>query len=306
MIGPLKEIFTIDDWLRKLRPGTSDIVVFQNVYNDEVISMLDPSFLPVDGRRNARTDIREFGLFLRMFHSGLYQSARLTGILSPQFNDKAKITGQQFLDFIAHNPGYNVYFVNPFPQNAYYTYNVWYHGDLAHAHSFKDLAEVLFDAAGYDTRVMYEARDSNKTLLYSSYWVGDAHFWNGYIAFITRLIETLEIIPVKICNLLLSNAYYYHWRTGESQSVSYLPFILERSFSTYLHMNPGMRGLAYPFTRQEILDHCYGGNFEREIVITFGDVIDEIDRRGEYNGYDRQVIFSLQALRKAAVSYRWL
>ena len=47
------------------------------------------------GTRAPRT--REIGLFLRMFHSGLYRCAALTGILSPKFNEKAKISGRAFL-----------------------------------------------------------------------------------------------------------------------------------------------------------------------------------------------------------------
>src|SRR6266850_1163361 len=180
-------ILSIDDWISKIGPSASDVLVFQNVYDDSVIPLLDPRFLPLDGRRNARTETREVGLFLRMFHSGLYRCAPLTGILSPKFNEKTRISGNEFLAFIEKNPGYNVYFANPFPQNCYYTYNVWYHGELAHP-GFMALAEILFEGAGYDTKVMSEARDSPATLLYSSYWVGDQHFWNGYLVMITRLM----------------------------------------------------------------------------------------------------------------------
>jgi hypothetical protein len=295
----VSNIGSMDDWVNALASGSSDVLVFQNVYDDSVISQLDPSFLPVDGRRNARTDTREFGLFLRMFHSGLYRCAPLTGILSPKFNEKAKISGSEFLNFIRRNVGYDVYFVNPFPQNAYYTYNVWYHGELAHR-GLMALAGILFERAGYDTKVIYDDRDSHETLLYSSYWVGNQHFWNGYMAMITRLMETVEAMPSRLLDRYFSIANY------DFGTVSYLPFIFERTFSAYLHMNPKIGALSYPFLREEILNHCYGGEFEREIVRTFGDVVDEIDRRGQYTQADRQTIFSLHALRVAAASHRWL
>jgi hypothetical protein len=296
---------SLDDWLRDLQPRASEILVFQNVYNDNVIPRLDPSFLPIDGRRNARTATREVGLFLRMFHTGLYQYASLTGIVSPQFNEKTKITGPQFFEFVLRNPGYNVYFVNPFPQSAYYTYNVWYHGDLAHGDSFMALAQTFFEAAGFDTSVMFEARDSHATLAYSSYWVGDAYFWENYMSLIVRLMRTLRELHPRLLHRLVSDASYDDWQTSEVVKVSNLPFIFERSFSTYLHMNSQLKALAYPFTREEVMDHCYGGTVEREIVRTFGDVVDEIDRRGEYTAADRKLIFSLYALRGAASAHRW-
>jgi len=104
----------------------------------------------------------------------------------------------------------------------------------------------------------------------------------------------------------LSITDYRNWRSYDHvYSVSYLPFIFERTFSTYLHMNPGIRALAFPFLREEVLDRCYGGTVEREIVRAFGDVVDEIDRRREYTAKDRQIIFSISALRAAAARQRW-
>jgi hypothetical protein len=299
------DILSIDDWVSNIGSSATDVLVFQNVYDDSVIPSLDPSFLPVNGRHNARTETREVGLFLRMFHSGLYRCAPLTGILSPKFNEKTRISGSEFLAFIEKNLGYDVYFVNPFPQNAYYTYNVWYHGELAHP-GFMALAEILFERAGYDPKVMSEARDSRATLLYSSYWVGDQRFWNGYMTMITRLMETIQTMPKRLLGRYLSNADYRNWRSYDDiYSVSYLPFIFERTFSTYLHMNREIRALAFPFSREDVLDRCYGGTVEREIVRTFGDIVDEIDGRREYTPGDRQIIFSISALRAAAARHRW-
>jgi hypothetical protein len=304
VVARFQNILTIDDCVSAFASSSSDVLVLQNVYDDAVIPLLDPSFVPVDGRRNAGTETREIGLFLRMFHSGLYRCAPLTGILSPQFNDKAKISGRELLEFIRRNPGYNVYFVNPFPQNAYYTYNVWYHGELSHPGLFA-LAEILFERAGYDTNVMYHRRDSHSTLLYSSYWVGDEDFWNGYMTMITRLMETIDAMPRRLLERYYSMAEYRDWKTSEIVEISFLPFIFERTFSTFLHMNPGILAKPYPFTREDVLAHSYGGDFESEIVRTFGDVVDEIDRRGEYTKADRQVIFALHNLRTTAPKHGW-
>ena len=62
-------------------------------------------------------------------------------------SEKTGKTGREFIDFIQANPGYDVYFINPFPQNAYYTYNVWVHGDYCHP-GLMALAHRLFYLAG--------------------------------------------------------------------------------------------------------------------------------------------------------------
>ncbi len=282
------------DWSRRLSRCSSDIVIFQNVYSDTVVGWLDTSFLPVDGRRNSRTETREIGLFLRMFHEGLYRCAPLTGILSPKFTAKTRITGAAFLEFIRRNPGYNVYFINPFPQNVYYSFNVWHHGEVCHR-GLMALAEILFDRAGYGTGLILQPRDAHATALYSSYWVGDEEFWSGYVSMVIRLMEALQTLPESLSRrYLLFDPEY-------PDPVSMTPFIFERSFSSYLHWNPEIRALAYPFTRAEMLPYC--NNFEREIMIAFGELVDEIDRRRQYTAADRAVFDSLARFRIEAFRY---
>ena len=106
--------------------------IYQNYYADGQDATLDPDFVANDGRRNANTHYREVGLFVRMYHAGLHRSADYTGIVPPKFGEKTGKTGREFIDFIQSNPGYDAYFINPFPQNSYYTYNVWVHGDYCH------------------------------------------------------------------------------------------------------------------------------------------------------------------------------
>jgi hypothetical protein len=289
-------ISSMDEWLGVLSRRSPDVAIFQNVYSDAVVASLDPSFLPVEGRQNARTQTREIGLFLRMFHSGLYRCAPLTGILSPKFNAKARVSGATFLQFIRGNPGYNVYFINPMPQNIYYTFNVWHHGEVCHP-GLMALAEILFDRAGFDTGLILGPRDAHATALYCSYWVGDEQFWNGYLTFVIRLMEALQSLPERLLHR------YFALDPEYPDPVSVVPFIFERSFTAYLHHNPRARALAYPFTRRDMLPYC--NSFEREIVLAFGEVIDEIDRRKQYTAADREIFYGIARLRVTAARHDW-
>ncbi len=294
-------LLSIEEWAEQYsRSPSAEILVFQNVYGDGLIERLDPAFVPVEGRRNLRTEIREFNLFLQMFRSGLYRCAALTGIVSPKFTGKARVSGDEFLGFIRQNPGYDAYFVNPFPYNPYYTFNVWYHGELCHP-GLAALAETLFVRAGYDGHLIRDPRDSAKTALYSSYWVAGEAFWEGYVAMLVRLFEALLAMAPQEREPYLSPAPNY------PDAVPILTFILERSFSAYLHINPALSALAYPFSREAIVRHARlsGQHFEANLVSAFGGVIDEIDARREYTEADRELFHALTRLCAPGVEGRW-
>ncbi|MEN3793070.1 hypothetical protein [Fulvimarina sp. MAC3] len=290
----LEERLTIDDLARRMERASNRskplVTVYQNVYADSVIKALDPAFVPVDGRSNANTEFRENGLFIRMFISGLYQSAEYTGIVSPKFNEKAMISGEAFLEFVESNPGYDVYFVNPFPHNIYYTFNVWDHAEICHP-GITALADILFDEAGYDFRSVCDKRNDAKTALYSNFWVGNEPFWEGYMVFIMNIIDALERLPSGTRRLFFERDPDY------PDPVPILPFILERCPSTFFSMFPEVRTKAYNFTREEIFQHL-PRNEEALIVPAFADWVDNVDAVGLYEPNTREVFRAIAHLRK--------
>jgi hypothetical protein len=269
-----------------------DVMIFQNYYEDGQDRLLDPAFVPRDGRRNANTHYREVALFARMYHSGLYRSASYTGILSPKFLEKTYLPGRDFIAFIRANPGYDVYFVNPYPCNAYYSFNVWEHGELCHE-GIIFRASDLFDRAGIGFDPTSMGRNCHRTLLYSNYWVGNERFWHGFMDLNLRLLDIVERAPPRV------RQRYFMQDPKYPDPVPLLPFIFERLFSTYLLMDPTIRGLHYPHTRNEIVRSAQGRGLEPRIVDAFIDLIDGIDRRGHYSAQDRQLFDALYRLRGA-------
>ncbi len=273
---------------KKERPHA---IMFQNFYTEGQETKLDPAFVPHDGTRNARTDHREVALFLRLYHSGQYKAADYTGIVSPKFGERTRITGTAFLDFVARNPGYDVYFINSYPSNAYYSFNVWEHGEIHHP-GLMTLAQYLFDCAGLGWDVFHMGRNSRATLLYCNYWLGNERFWDRFIDLNLRLLRAAESLPPRARARLLALDPDY------PDPVPMLPFVLERLFSTLLLMEPAIRGCAFPHSRQYIMTSDINGPDEREIAASFLDVVDEIDRRGEYNERDRALFRAVQQLKR--------
>ena len=76
--------------------------------------------------------------------------------------------------------------------------------------------------------------------------------------------------------------------------VPILPFVFERLFSTFLLIDSSIKGCAYPHSRDYILN-CRQGTDEAIIAASFLDIVDEIDRRGEYNERDMSAFRALNA-----------
>jgi hypothetical protein len=270
----------------------ASVRIYQNFYADGQDAMLDPVFITLDGRRNANTHYREVGLFLRAYHAELHRSADYTGILSPKFGDKTGKSGQEFINFILAHPGYDVYFINPFPQNSYYTFNVWVHGDYCHP-GLMALAHRLFYLAGIKFNVTSMGRNHASTLLYSNYWAGNAKFWDAFMDLNVRLLTTLENLPPDL------HAAYFEIDPEYPDKVPALPFIFERVFSTLLLMDPSIKAMAYPYKRYELFEAAAKNREEFEIVTGFKDMIDEIDERGEYDARDMALFDAILRMRRA-------
>ncbi len=276
---------------RRITPARPRAIMFQNFYAPGQEKKLDPAFVPHDGTRNARTDYREVALFVRMYHAGQHKAADYTGIVSPKFGEKTRISGADFLRFVERNPGYDVYFINPYPINAYYSFNVWEHGEICHA-GLIAVAQDLFDRAGIQCDLATLGRNSHATLLYCNYWLGNERFWDRFIDLNLRLLRAVESLPPRARERLFALDPEY------PDQVPILPFVFERVFSTLLLLDSSLKGCAYPLSRDYILQSGAGAPDEPVIGASFMDIVDEIDRRGEYNERDMAIFRSLQQLKR--------
>ncbi|WP_447979731.1 hypothetical protein [Candidatus Nitrospira bockiana] len=264
------------------------ITVYQNYYKAEQREVLDPAFVPHDWRHNPFPEYREVAVFLKLYETGEYKESDYTGIVSAKFGAKTKIRGREFIEFIERNPGHDVYFINPFPQNAYHSFNVWEHGEAYHP-GITLLAQELLDQAGYRIRLAELGRNKHDTLLYCNYWVGNTKFWESYIPFILQLHRHVTE------EMAGNDKEKYFALTQHITQTPILPFIFERLFSTYLQLNRGISGKAYDHTDDEVRMACLHQN-EWDIVRYFKRVIDEWDAKGVYGPQERAVFAGLLKL----------
>ena len=150
----------------------TEITIYQNYITEEDRQMLDPSFVPFDWRHNPTPELYEIAIFFDFFKSGRYKETDYVGVVSKKFFDKTKISGAKFIEFIRNNPGKDVYFINPFPQHAYFSFNVWQIGEIYHK-GISSATQHLFNRANIPVKIDQLGRNNHNTLLYCNYWVGN-------------------------------------------------------------------------------------------------------------------------------------
>ncbi|MDF0604319.1 hypothetical protein HZU77_001475 [Neisseriaceae bacterium TC5R-5] len=272
------------------------VSIYQIQYANEIIGGFDPSFIKYDCRANSENEKREIAHMQKFFDEGMWKNnaSQYVGLVSPKFNDKSKLSGDEFIKWINKNPGYDVYFINPFPQLRYFHFNVWEQGEYWHP-GLLERADFLFKSAGLDIQTAKLPRNSSDTLLYSNYWVANEFFWEKFMRFVCTLTTAIDRLENKDQKEFFALAPHY-------AAATFYPFIFERMFSTFLSIDKSFRCLAYPYEKNILLSRCTN-DFERLIVNDWSELIDkwDADNRNDYeirkvftNLEDMQKLFSIR------------
>lgn len=262
-----------------------NVGVYQIQYGVDVVGEFDPVFLRYDCCDNPESEKREMAHMLRFYRDKPWSGMgfRYFGLVSPKFNSKTGFSGKEFIGWVEDNPGYDVYMINPFPQLSYFNFNVWEQGESWHP-GLCDLADSLFEAAGYDVRVSHLGRNSIATSLYSNYWVGSEVFWARFMSFVENLDSAVVNLPIDKLSKIFSSAPHY-------APALYYPFVFERLFSTFLLLCKDVSCCCFEYSNEQIANKCQN-EMERYIVREWGGVIDAWDKAG-WDDAEYRKIFKL-------------
>lgn len=250
------------------------VAIFEPIYAaDQTLTCAE--FLPLVRAGNSRPEWREFKILIDMYRNGDHLQHDYTGLFSPKFTLKSKISGAKFLEFVQSHADSDVCFINPFPQLAYWSYNVWMQGEQAHP-GLIAATQTLLDASGLDWAIADTPRHGPASLAYCNFWVGSRRFWDEYVG------GTL----LPIANFLEANPSHESARavmvdTKHTDPAPFLPFIVERLFSTYISLHPELSRSAYPFSTEEIRDYCIN-DFEKLLFDRMQEKIGEADASGVF------------------------
>ncbi|MDD2302874.1 MAG: hypothetical protein PHG30_09955 [Eubacteriales bacterium] len=271
------------------------VSVYQIQYSDEVVGMMEPSFIEYDCRHQPEYERREIAHMLSFYDEGAWRrrGSEYFGLVSPRFSGKTGISGKTLIDWVNANPGYDVYFVNPFPQLAYWHYNVWEQGEFWHP-GLVDLANVLFAAAGLSTQVENLPRNTASSLLYCNYWVGNEKFWSAYMTLVRKLVAAIDQLDADNRRKFFEQAPHY-------APATYFPFVFERLVSTFLVLNAEFTRLPYTFGPEEILNRC-DNEMERFVIREWAAMIDAWDAYGRNDAQYRKIFANLQGMLRVYLS----
>jgi hypothetical protein len=227
----------------------------------------------------------------RFFDEGTWQGAHSPyfGWVSPKFYDKCKLRGTEFIQWINDNPGYDAYFINPFPQLQYLHFNAWEQGEYWQS-GLMDRADFLFKAAGLDIKTGCLPRNTRDTLLYGNFWVANERFWRKFMAFVGALTTAIAGLPEDEQKLFFSHAPH-------CTVAPYYPFIFERMFSTFITIDKSFGCLPYPYRREALLSRC-ANDFERHVVNDWSELMDGWDAQDRNDHEIRKIFADLEGLQR--------
>ncbi|RLS29759.1 MAG: hypothetical protein DWH79_11650 [Planctomycetota bacterium] len=211
--------------------------IHQIFYDQAQLPRLDRAFVPYDNRANPAPEWREYHVFSRAYRGGLCPAGDVTGFVSWKFGIKTGVAGEEFLGFIADRPGCDVYFLNP-PRLERRRYrNIWYQGERHHP-GILGLTQRILAEVG--VKIDLEALcQPQSQILFCNYWAGTRSFWDTYMAFCEPIRECIEH------RLSAADQALIHSRADRVIDATYVPFIMERLFSTLLSLRSDLRVAAW-------------------------------------------------------------
>jgi hypothetical protein len=253
----------------------SEIKIYNLKYNSSIITK-DQELLEYDCSSNPYANEREVFHMRDFFATGQYMGAKYSGLFSPRFTEKTGLTGYSVKRFINANPGYDVYVFDRNVIQPYQFFNIWEHGEHCHP-GLKALSSDLFKESGLNFEINQFPRQTWKEIAFCNYWVGNAKFWSEFMLFLDPVLKTLDRDA--------SGGRKYYRPTEYSREGNYLfiPFILERMFSTFISMNTTIRMAKFPFK----LKARSGPNVAVSKAIQ---VIDKNDRIGNYDDFFHTIL----------------
>lgn len=203
--------------------------IFQIYFEPWQRELLDSSFIALDNSKST-SEFLEFDVFLRLAKSEYVKGADLWGGMSWRYTEKTGMTGQDLVKAIESNPGFDVYYCNPVPENEALYHNQWLHGETCHPQFFA-LCQAIFTVTGLplESLISIEPSASNST---ANYFVGSPKFWETYLPWVQSVINLAnKKLPPKVRDFMHSSLADDRNLHG---GASYVPFIVERLFPVFM------------------------------------------------------------------------
>jgi hypothetical protein len=254
------------------------IGIYQPFYKTALIERLDFGFIALDWLSNPTPALRELALHHHIAVQNIYSRHRLTGLLSPKFFAKTKLRSQQVYDWIADNPGHEIYLINGLPYIPYANYNDIERSKINNHPAFESWTRTLCREIGLELPEQFP-RQTHANLCACNYWIASPSFWEGWVKQVMAPI--FEMIAVH----KPTDEIFGYAKHRVRSPVYQLTFIYERLIDYYVAQNK-IDAIYYPWTTQRVLSLDYHPSiaaFLEEMI----PLVDRIDAAGQWSDRDK-------------------
>ncbi len=229
------------------------VPIHQIYFRDDQRQGLDADLVPYNNSGQAGA-LLEFEVFERLMGAGGMGSAPRWGAVSWKFFAKTGLRGADLATLIQADPGCDLYFCNPSPDNEAIYINLWQQGVVSHP-GFRELSQAVLEAAGLPSQQL-DAIMPSQAFSTCNYFVGSQAFWSSYLPFVRGIVDTARTtLPTAVLSVLDSSASDPR---DLHAGASYWPFIVERLLPAYLR-GPGsslnVRKLTLPEPENRLNSH---------------------------------------------------
>lgn len=229
------------------------VQVFQVFYRHAQLAALDRAFLPFDNC-GVQEERLELAVFQRLAELGAVQGLQHWGAVSWRFREKTGLTGRELLDAVDAEPGVDLFYMNPFPENEALYQSGWVQGAVSHP-GMLGLAQEVLLAAGLDPAEVTRFAPASEFSA-ANYFVGNADFWRSYLHFVQAVLDGADrSLAPKWKKLLHSTEADAR---GLHHGATFLPFVVERLLPVFLR-GPGcglkVRKLELPAKEKALNPH---------------------------------------------------
>ena len=225
--------------------------ILQIFFKPEQMAQVDGAFTPYDNTATPRPELREWYIWDKEYDKLSAEGLDYWGFVSWKFKEKTNLRGQDVLNYINANPGYDVYLFNPCIVNEAVFINSWEQGDNYHP-NISAIGNSFLHKLGYaDYDVREVLLDRNRTV-FANYVVGNSKFWDKFMAFSRQLFTEAD-----------KDAEFKHQVFGEGlsnyahdKSLPNFTFLIERLIPTFLELED-MKVLPYRYTAETLPQKYY-------------------------------------------------
>lgn len=251
----------------------STIGIYQPFYKPALIPRLDRGFTPLDWLANPAPALRELTLHRHIAVNKLYARHQLTGLLSPKFFSKTRLSSWRVYDWISENPGYDIYLINGMPYIPYANYNLIERSRLLHNPRFEEWVRLVCCEIGLPLPEQLP-RQTNANMCACNYWVASSKFWENLLQEVIR--PMLELFTVQRQEHDEIRAYH---RYSAPTPVHNLTIIYERLLDHYV-AHKKVKALYFDWDGQKLLSLDHFTPPIRAYLERMIPIVDRLDRVG--------------------------